>query len=200
VLRRSLLVALATLASPAAASGSFTTVQWELTSCPYVWDARNAPVNLVFYGNATGATSQTFFLAHLAWPNTDITTRSDQSGGNCGPSDWKQASLPASIDVGTGRYMIQARHTASSDAKWGQTVVSSVRRQIRRTASCYAVAPATATSSSGYDNGRKKVYGALVTVPSVGFTSVYWGNTATVHQCDGRNAGSNGWVYWFRVA
>lgn len=193
------LAALATLTVPAAATGSFTTVQWELTSCPYVWDGRNAPVNLVFYDNATGATSQTFFLAHLAWPYTDITTRSYSSGGNCGASDWKQASLPASIDVGSGRYMIQARHTSSSDATWGQTVVASVRRQIRRSASCYAVPPATATSSSGYDTGRKKVYGVLVTVPNIGFRSTYWGNTATVHQCDGTNAGSNGYVYWFRV-
>jgi hypothetical protein len=187
------LVALGALALPAAASGGFTTYWWEFSSCPQAVSVRDAPVNVVFYGNATGPTSNSFFLAHFAWPNTDATDRYFQSSANCGSRDWKQASAPVTIPVGAYRYMIQARHTSASDAVFGSTVTAAARRQKKVSATCFAVAP------GGYDYARKYIYKVLSGVPGIGAKSTYQGNTATLHQCDGSFTGGNGWVYWFKV-
>jgi hypothetical protein len=192
------LVAAGALVVPATAGGAFTTNQWEYASCATL--AQNAPVNIVFYGNATSATSLTLFTTKFpTWTSMDATSRYFKSAADCGVSDWRRASAPSGIAVGAKRYMIQARHTCCSDVKLGQTMVAAVRLQTKKPASCLAVNPAAPGISSGYDKGRAKLYTVLLPVPNIGFSSSYWGNTATVHQCDGTDAGSNGYVFWFRV-
>jgi len=195
----SVVVSLLALSLPTAASGVFSTVQWELKGCPFAWDQRNAPVNIVWYSSADGTTSLNFLLAHFSWSSTDATDRYYQSMSDCGLRDWKRASASTSIPVGSTRYLIQARHTHESDLKWGKTVVSAVRRQKKISSSCFAVTSATATTASGYDLGRKKIYGVLASVPGNGFRSTYWGNTNTIHQCNNTDAGGNGWVHWWKV-
>lgn len=202
VLNRALigLVLVAILALPVAARAHFATRYWELTACPWDWTRRYAPVSVVFYGSANSSTSLTLFGTYVGWTFTDATDRRFESHGDCGVNDWKRASLSAaSLSVGSYRYMIQARHTLNADATRGLTVTAAVRRQKKVSSSCLRVNPATSTSSSGYDAGRTYVYKRLIGVPGIGFASTYWGNTATIHQCDGTNAGSNGYVHWFRV-
>jgi hypothetical protein len=191
------LVVVLVLLLPTVASADFNTKQWELTGCPYDSTLRNAPLNVVFY-HSTSSAALTFFTSNVDWSSTDATSRRYQSHDDCGLIDWKRASASiSSLSVGSSRYLIETRHTLHSDLKYGSTATAGVRRQTR-TATCLRVSPATSSISSGYDRGRSALYSELIGAASA-FSAPYWGNTATIHQCDGTNAGSNGYVYWFRV-
>jgi hypothetical protein len=186
-------VAASVLARPA--SAHFDTVTshlfWAFSTCPSDPAKRRAPVNVVFYNNATASTSLNFLHAALpAWTFTDGAQWRYQSHADCALRDWQRASAPTSIAVGATRYLIEMRHTFDADAKWGKTTIGTVRRE-KKTASCMA-----AVSPNGYDQGRWYLQSHL---PSFGFRSTYWGNTQTFSQCDGTAVGSNGYTFWFRV-
>lgn len=185
--------------SPTVASGHFVQSSYTFGANGCTVEQRSDPVNMIFYGSrATAALTNFTVQISAGWTSGTGSDQWLQSHGDCYHFHYQTASGLLT------RYHIRMWQMPGLDLKNRYITYGAVHHEDFVVGNGCGIPGSHAVDAdgpqgSGFDQGRQRLGQYLGDAGFVLGEIDWWQNIQSFRQCDGDNARSDGFVFWYRL-